>query len=201
MKTPLLNSSTTSVRHTHPIVLVSALLLSLSIGGVQAAAARTQVEIATTKGVIVLDLYPDQAPETVANFLRLVDSGFYDGLSFHRVVPGFMIQTGGYDAKLNHREAPRLVPNESNNALSNFRGAVAMARLDDPDSAGSQFFINVRNNAHLDGSAGRPGYTVFGRVESGMEVVSEIELVPTTNRNGMANVPVEPILITRAKRL
>jgi peptidyl-prolyl cis-trans isomerase A (cyclophilin A) len=184
------------------LLLLFMLLLGVANGAsLQAAEDRTQVELATTKGVIVLDLYPDQAPETVANFLRLVDSGFYDGLSFHRVVPGFMIQTGGYDAKLNLHEAPRQVPNESFNSLSNFRGSVAMARLDDPDSAGSQFFINVRNNPHLNSRPGKPGYTVFGRVLSGMEVVNEIELTPTTNRNGLANVPVEPVLITRAKRL
>lgn len=163
--------------------------------------ARTQVLLSTTMGDIVLDLYPDQAPETVQNFLRLVDSGFYNDLVFHRVIAGFMIQTGGYDARLTHREAPRLVKNESDNALKNFRGSIAMARKNDPDSAGSQFFINVRSNPNLDASPGRPGYTVFGRVVSGMDVVGQIEIVPTQNRNGMANVPVQPVVIKRAKRL
>ena len=166
-----------------------------------AESARTQVLLSTTMGDIVLDLYPDQAPETVANFLRLVDSGFYNDLVFHRVIPGFMIQAGGYDARLTHREAPRLVKNESDNALKNFRGSVAMARTNDPDSAGSQFFINVRSNPNLDASPGRPGYTVFGRVVSGMDVVAQIELVPTQRRNGMADVPVAPVVIKRAKRL
>jgi cyclophilin family peptidyl-prolyl cis-trans isomerase len=162
---------------------------------------RPHVLIETSKGNIELELYPDQAPQTVANFLDLVDSGFYDGLIFHRVIPGFMIQAGGYDPKMTYREAPRTVPNESRNALKNFRGAVAMARTNDPDSAGSQFFINVRANPHLDAKPGQPGYTVFGRVVDGMDVVSAIELSETGVRAGMPDVPKEDVVIIRMRRL
>lgn len=177
------------------------LMLALVSPTLQAADAREQVLLKTSKGDIVIELYADQAPETVKNFLRLVDSGFYTDLVFHRVIPGFMIQTGGYDAKLNLSEAPRQVPNESDNVLKNLRGFVAMARKNDPDSAGSQFYINVRNNPSLDPKPGRPGYTVFGRVVSGMDVVGEIENTPTHRRNGMADVPVEAVVIKSAKRL
>ena len=183
-----------------PYLLIGLLALIVS-ATVTAADGRSQVLVQTSKGDIVIDLYPDQAPETVKNFLRLVDSGFYNDLIFHRVIPGFMIQAGGYDRQLTYREAPRLVPNESDNVLKNMRGFVAMARKNDPDSAGSQFYINVRSNPSLDARPGRPGYTVFGRVSSGMEVVAEIENTPTQRRNGMADVPVEPIIITGAKRL
>ena len=182
-------------------LLTAALMLGLASPSMHAADAREQVLLKTSKGDIVLELYADQAPETVKNFLRLVDSGFYTDLIFHRVIPGFMIQTGGYDARLNFSDPPRQVPNESDNALKNLRGFVAMARKNDPDSATSQFYINVRSNPSLDPKPGIPGYTVFGRVISGMEVVVEIENTPTQRRNGMADVPVEAVVITSAKRL
>jgi cyclophilin family peptidyl-prolyl cis-trans isomerase len=181
-------------------LLISLLALTATTPA-QAVSSRSQVLLQTTKGDIVIDLYPDQAPETVKNFLRLVDSGFYTDLIFHRVIPDFMIQAGGYDRRLNYREAPRQVPNESDNVLKNLNGFVAMARKNDPDSAGSQFYINVRSNPTLDAQPGRPGYTVFGRVVSGMDVVSEIENTPTQQQNGMADVPIEPVIITGAKRL
>ena len=193
-----------TIRHRlFSVISCLAIALTLMFNGpmLQAADGRDQVLLTTTKGDIIIDLYNDQAPETVKNFLRLVDSGFYTDLVFHRVIPGFMIQTGGYDAKLNHSEAPRLVPNESDNVLKNLRGFVAMARKNDPDSASSQFYINVRNNPSLDARPGRPGYTVFGRVSSGMDVVGEIENTPTHRRNGMADVPVDAVVIKSAKRL
>ncbi len=182
-----------------PYLLIS--FLALTAAAAAHAEGRSQVLLQTSKGDIIIDLYPDQAPETVKNFLRLVDSGFYNDLIFHRVIPGFMIQAGGYDRRLTYKEAPRLVPNESDTVLKNLRGFVAMARKNDPDSAGSQFYINVRSNPTLDAKPGRPGYTVFGRVASGMDVVSEIEMTPTQRKNGMADVPVEPVTITGAKRL
>ncbi|MBX3705433.1 MAG: peptidylprolyl isomerase [Pseudomonadales bacterium] len=160
-----------------------------------------RVRITTTLGDIDVVLDPVRAPETVANFLDLVDSGFYEGLIFHRVIANFMIQTGGYDRALGYREPPRQVRNESANGLRNLRGTLAMARLDPPDSADSQFFINVNDNAHLDPAPGRPGYTVFGRVVDGMDVVTGIELVNTHIAGGMAGVPETPVLIQRIVRL
>jgi cyclophilin family peptidyl-prolyl cis-trans isomerase len=159
------------------------------------------VRLETTLGNIDIELYPDRAPETVANFLDLVDNGFYDGLIFHRVVAGFVIQGGGYDHKLTYRTPPRTVINESSNGLRNQKYSVAMARLSDPDSADTQFFINVRHNPSLDGDRTKPGYTVFGQVVAGMDVVTTIELVDTHLEAGMAGVPEEDVIITRAARL
>lgn len=189
----------TLLRHRF-FALLGALTLLFSLN-LSAADAREQVLLKTSKGDIVIELYADQAPATAKNFLRLVDSGFYTDLVFHRAIPGFMIQAGGYDARLNYRDAPRQVPNESDNVLKNLRGFVAMARKNDPDSASSQFYINVRSNASLDPKPGKPGYTVFGRVVSGMDVVGVIENTPTQRRNGMADVPVEAVVIKSAKRL
>ncbi|MDP6374784.1 MAG: peptidylprolyl isomerase [Pseudomonadales bacterium] len=182
--------------------LILSLLLLIPMSGAPALAADApRVAIQTTAGQLVLELYPSRAPETVQNFLRLIDQGFYRNLIFHRVVPGFVVQTGGYDEKLNYRKPPRSVVNESANGLSNRLGTVAMARLADPDSADTQFFINLNNNSHLDGSRARPGYAVFGRVVEGMDVVKGIEGKPTHLEGGMRNVPVERVVITSAKRL
>ena len=131
----------------------------------------------------------------MANFLALVEEGFYVGLVFHRVIPNFMIQAGGYDAELTYRPRDGQVDNESFNGLRNKRYTVAMARLSDPDSADTQFFINVRDNPHLDAQSGEPGYTVFGRVVSGMDVIETIELTDTHLRMGMAAVPEKAIVI------
>ena len=164
-------------------------LLTLAAAGVcataQGADARPSVVLETNRGNITIELYPDQAPLTVANFLELAETGFYEGIVFHRVIAGFMIQAGAYDANMTYREAPRMVVNESDNALKNFRGFVAMARTNDPNSAGSQFFVNVNNNNQLDAAPGRAGYTVFGRVTEGMDVVAAIELSETGVRAGM----------------
>jgi cyclophilin family peptidyl-prolyl cis-trans isomerase len=159
------------------------------------------VRLETSHGNIHIELYPERAPETVANFLDLVDNGFYDGLIFHRVVAGFVIQGGGYDHQLTYRTPPRTVINESTNGLRNQKYSVAMARLADPDSADSQFFINARHNPNLDGDRTRPGYTVFGQVIEGMDVVTSIELVDTHIEGGMAGVPEEDVIIIRATRL
>jgi peptidyl-prolyl cis-trans isomerase A (cyclophilin A) len=177
-------------------------VLGLSAGSARAVEdAPPKVRLTTTLGVIDLELSPHRAPRTVANFLRLVDDGFYDGLIFHRVVANFVIQAGGYDATMNYREPPGTVPNESSNGLRNSRGSIAMARLSDPDSADSQFFINVKDNGHLDARPGQPGYTVFGRVIGGMDVVTEIELADTVRRGGMVGVPETAIVIEAARRL
>ncbi|MEQ8485416.1 MAG: peptidylprolyl isomerase [Pseudomonadales bacterium] len=184
---------------------LTALLLTALMPGTAVSAADEEaaprVRLTTSVGVIDLELLPDRAPRTVANFLRLVDDGFYDGLIFHRVIANFVIQAGGYDAAMAYREPPGTVANESFNGLKNVRGTVAMARLADPDSADSQFFINVNDNAHLDATPGQPGYTVFARVVGGMDVVTDIELVDTGRRAGMVGVPEAPVVIESARRL
>ena len=154
-----------------------------------------KIEIATTMGNIRLTLLPEHAPLTVANFLQLVKERHYDGLIFHRVIANFMIQAGGYTSELEYRDSGKLVKNESGNKLSNARGTIAMARTSDPDSASAQFYINVKDNKHLDFRNPIPGYTVFGFVTKGMEVVEKIELVDTHIKNGMPAVPEEPIVI------
>lgn len=166
-------------------------------------AANTQrpvVTVTTNLGEFAIELLPAQAPETTRNFLARVDEAFYDGLVFHRVIANFMIQAGGYDAALTYREPPGTVVNESRNGLKNRKGAVAMARLNHPDSADTQFFINVKNNGHLDAKGGAPGYTVFGQVTDGWPVVEKIELVDTGRANGMAGVPEQPVVIESIRR-
>jgi peptidyl-prolyl cis-trans isomerase A (cyclophilin A) len=180
---------------------VLALVTSLLLTGVARAADEPRVRLTTTAGTIEVQLFPDKAPRTVANFLRLVDAGFYDGLIFHRVIANFVIQTGGYEADMTYREPPGTVPNESFNGLLNKKGTLAMARQADPDSAEAQFFINVNDNTHLDAGPGRPGYTVFGEVIDGMDVVIAIELANTGVRSGMVGVPENPILVEKATRL
>ncbi|MCZ6712078.1 MAG: peptidylprolyl isomerase [Gammaproteobacteria bacterium] len=167
----------------------------------EAAEALPIVRLETNLGNIDMELYPTYAPITVENFLRLVDDGFYDGLIFHRVIANFMIQAGGFDAEMNRREDPVTIFNESRNGLLNRKQYVAMARLDDPDSAGTQFFINVRRNSNLDGSMRAPGYAVFAKVIGGWDVVQEIELSDTGIQAGMAAVPDTPIVIRQATRL
>lgn len=145
-------------------------------------AANPQVEIKTNFGTIVLELYPDKAPKTVENFLSYVKDGYYTGTVFHRVIPGFMIQGGGFDKTLRQKPARQPVENEAANGLRNEIGTVAMARTSDPHSASAQFFINVANNAFLNYTAPTPqgyGYTVFGKIIKGMEVVNKIADVPT----------------------
>lgn len=160
-----------------------------------------RVEMVTDFGTIEIELLEKLAPLTVANFLSLVDEAFYDGLVFHRVIANFMIQGGGYTQTLDYKPWDKTVPNESFNGVKNSLGTVAMARLSDPDSANAQFFINVRNNPHLDAAGNKAGYTVFGRVVSGMEVVHEIEVVNTHLTRGMAAVPEEPVVIRKIARI
>ena len=174
---------------------------ALAFGTASAEEAPPLVRLETDAGRIDIELYPAKAPQTVRNFLELVDDGFYEGLIFHRVIAGFMIQAGGYDADMKYREPPGTVVNESFNGLSNVAGALAMARTSDPDSAGAQFFINVKDNARLDGAPDRPGYTVFGKVVAGMEAVTDIELRETRTLDGMRDVPAQPVVIHSAKRL
>jgi peptidyl-prolyl cis-trans isomerase B (cyclophilin B) len=162
---------------------LSALFLLFSLVTPHAMAADpVKVRMQTNYGNITLELYPDKAPQTVANFLRYVDTGFYEKTIFHRVIADFMIQGGGFD--LDYRQKPTLEPivNEAANGLKNNRGTLAMARTSDPHSATSQFFINLKDNAFLDFTAQNPngwGYCVFGKVVEGMNVVDEIAKVPT----------------------
>ena len=163
--------------------------------------AESSVRLTTKVGTIDIVLYDTQAPETVKNFLEGVDSGFYSGLIFHRVLAGFVIQAGGYDEKLVYRDPPRTVKNESKVGLGNRKGTLAMARLDDPDSADTQFFINVKDNPHLNARPGIPGYTVFGEVVAGWDVVETIELTEVGTRDGMQGVPLSPMVILKAERI
>lgn len=171
------------------------LLLVLTFSSATLAEGNPRVNLVTSEGLIEIELLPKFAPKHVANFLALVEEGFYVGLVFHRVIPNFMVQAGGYDAELTYRPRDGQVDNESFNGLRNKRYTVAMARLSDPDSADTQFFINVRDNPHLDAQPGEPGYTVFGRVVSGMDVIETIELTDTHLRMGMAAVPEKAIVI------
>ncbi len=183
-----------------PLLVLATLCLALPVRA-QAESAPV-VELRTSAGAVRIELAPDKAPKTVANFLRLVDSGFYQGLQFHRVVPGFVAQGGGFDAQRSPREPGTTVVNESVNGLANQRGTIAMARRQEPDSAGAQFYFNLADNAFLDAKGGQPGYTVFGRVVAGLDVVERIGAAPTSNDGGaFTNVPREPILILEAARV
>lgn len=155
-----------------------------------------QVIIHTSEGAITLQLSPDEAPLSVENFLEYTRAGHYDGTIFHRVIPGFMIQGGGMDAQMQARKTRAPIENEAGNGLENARGTVAMARTSAPDSATSQFFINLTDNTFLNpGGVDPHGYAVFGRVTDGMEVVDAIAKTKTTRRGGHADVPAEPITI------
>ncbi|MGL6160797.1 peptidylprolyl isomerase [Microbulbifer sp.] len=166
-----------------------------------ALAENPQVELQTDLGGIQLELYKDKAPATVENFLAYVDSGFYNGVIFHRVIPGFMVQTGGMTFDFQKKETREPVANESANGLKNLRGTVAMARLNDPDSATAQFFINLVNNGHLDAQKDKPGYTVFGKVVKGMGVVDKIVAEPRGLYRAFPAAPNTPVRILKAKRL
>ena len=160
----------------------------------------TKVVLTTSLGDITVALFDRKSPVTVKNFLAYVDSGFFAGTVFHRVIPGFMIQGGGYTADLARRPTYPPIVNESNNGVKNWRGTLAMARTSDPNSAASQFFINLVDNRNLDYRPGGPGYAVFGMVIEGMEVVDSIARVPTETREVFQNVPREPVVIISAKR-
>lgn len=165
----------------------------------QAPSGNPVVVLETSKGDIEMELYPEKAPATVENFLMYVDEHFYDGTVFHRVIDGFMIQGGGFTAEGIERYARGPIILESQNGLHNGIGYVAMARTADPNSATSQFFINVEDNPMLDYSGPEsPGYAVFGKVISGMDVVNGIKSVPTSVRGPHANWPVEDVPIIRA---
>jgi len=161
---------------------------------------KPQVIIKTNYGDISLRLFPDKAPVTVENFLKYVDSGQYSGTIFHRVIPKFMIQGGGFLPDMSKKETGEPIVNESKNKLHNTRGTIAMARTNHPNSATSQFFINQGTNLRLDWTPESPGYTVFGEVTSGLDVVDFIASSPVQKTRGMDDVPIETIVITEIKR-
>jgi cyclophilin family peptidyl-prolyl cis-trans isomerase len=186
--------------------LLLAALLCLALPA--AAQAKPRVQIDTSYGPIVLELEPELAPRTVANFLRYVQEGFYRDTIFHRVIAGFMVQGGGMLKDLTEKPTHEPIPNEAKETfaagLKNTRGTVAMARTDNPDSATAQFYINTADNPSLDpqeGSAGGYGYCVFGRVVSGLAAVDKIEKVHTVWFHGMSNVPEYPVRIASAELL
>ncbi|TAN05109.1 MAG: peptidyl-prolyl cis-trans isomerase [Rhodanobacteraceae bacterium] len=205
----------------YPFALVAALLLPVgSVGHAQAAQsapasaatsaptaaalAHPQVELKTSQGDIVIELFPDKAPKTVANFLAYVKSGFYDGTVFHRVIPGFLIQGGLYTRQLQPKRTLPPIPDEANNGLSNLRGTVAAARGPDPDSATAQFFINVVDNPRLDYVGNQSGmtwgYAVFAKVVKGMDVVDKIDNLPTGPQGPfIGDVPRPLVVIEDAK--
>ncbi len=159
-----------------------------------------KVRLATSAGDIVVELDPEKAPKTVANFLQYVKAGHYDGTVFHRVIESFMIQGGGYKADLSEKPTKPPITLESRNGLTNVRGSIAMARTGVPDSATSQFFVNVVDNAMLDQPNARDGngYAVFGKVVEGMDVVDKIRVTPTQPKGVHQNLPVTPVTIRKA---
>ncbi len=174
-------------------------LLALALAAPIAAQAQ-KVRLATSAGDIVVELDAAKAPKTVDNFVRYVKAGHYDGTVFHRVIPSFMIQGGGYSADMKEKSTRAPIPLESRNGLANVRGTIAMARTPDPNSATAQFFINVQDNPNLDqpNASDGNGYAVFGKVTAGMEVVDKIRAAPTGNKAGHANVPLEAVTIKKA---
>jgi peptidyl-prolyl cis-trans isomerase A (cyclophilin A)/peptidyl-prolyl cis-trans isomerase B (cyclophilin B) len=185
-----------------PISRLFAIALALSFS-ITSYAANPQVEIKTNLGNIVVELYPDKAPKTVDNFLRYVKDGGYRNTVFHRVIPGFMIQGGGFDKTLTQKPSRSSVENEAANGLRNDAGTIAMARTSDPHSATAQFFINVSNNAFLNHTAPTPrgyGYTVFGKVVQGMDVAEKIAAAPTGARGPFSgDVPKTDIVIEETR--
>jgi peptidyl-prolyl cis-trans isomerase A (cyclophilin A) len=184
---------------------VAALSLALTFAcGAAFAADAPKVKFATTAGDFVVEVYPDKAPKTVENFLQYVKDKHYDGTIFHRVINNFMIQGGGYDGKYYEKPTRPPVVHEGQDAIAkggphNTVGTVAMARTNDPNSATAQFFINVKDNAFLDPAPGKPGYTVFGKVVSGMDIVEKIKSTPTGSGGPFpTDVPQTPVVIKSA---
>jgi peptidyl-prolyl cis-trans isomerase A (cyclophilin A) len=155
----------------------------------------------TSLGDFKLEFFPEDAPITVENFLGYVDEGFFDGTVFHRVIPEFMVQAGGFDEEMHQKSTRDQIKNEADNGLKNERGSLSMARTAEVDSATSQFFINLKDNEFLDHNPRDFGYAVFARVAEGMDVVDEIAKVPTGSNGGHQDVPIEPVLVKSARRV
>jgi cyclophilin family peptidyl-prolyl cis-trans isomerase len=187
-------------RNILPVLFAASVVLAGTVLA-QAPAANPKVLFKTSQGDITIELYPAKAPVTVQNVLDYVEAKFYDGLIFHRVIPNFMIQCGGMDAEMHQKSGNPEIKNEAGNGLKNTRGSVAMARTNVVDSATSQFFINLKDNAFLNHKDNTPegfGYCVFGKVVAGMDVVDAIAKVPTVNKRGHGDVPLAPITILSA---
>jgi len=183
-------------------IIKASIFLVLVFVYTPATIAQTIIEMTTSKGVIQIELYPDKAPRTVANFIKYIETGYFNNLIFHRVIKDRIIQSGGYDADFMVMDTFEPVRNEATNGLENLRGTIAMARFSDPHSADSQFFINLRDNPdynHRARTMSDYGYTVFGKVIMGIEVADVIGNVATDEINGFEDVPVEPILIRSVK--
>ncbi|AJY19556.1 peptidyl-prolyl cis-trans isomerase [Burkholderia multivorans] len=181
------------------LALGGAALLATAPAFAQTATAHPVVQLKTSQGDIRVELYPEKAPKTVANFLDYVKAGQYNGTIFHRVIKGFMIQGGGYKANFDEKPTRAPILLESRNGLKNLTGTIAMARTSDPNSATAQFFINTVDNSGLDyPNPDGNGYAVFGKVVSGLDVVKKIEAVPTTSRGPMQDVPAQPVVIESA---
>ena len=182
-------------------IIISLLIFA---GSAMAEDINPKVVFETSKGKIVLELYPDNAPETVKNFLNYVDSKYYDGTIFHRVIPNFMIQGGGFTGDMKRKPTRDPIKNEADTGLKNDRGTISMARTGDPHSATAQFFINSKNNNFLNHKSKTQqgwGYAAFGKVIEGMKTVDAISAVKTKTTGGFRDVPAEPVVIKSAKRL
>jgi cyclophilin family peptidyl-prolyl cis-trans isomerase len=198
------------MKHIARLLAALALALGLHAFGAEPKT-NPQVRLTTNVGVIELELYPDKAPETVKNFLQYVDARHYDGTIFHRVIPNFMIQGGGFTSmtqgasfEMNQKPTRAPIKNEANNGLKNLPGTIAMARTSDPHSASAQFFINTADNDPLNfrgESVSGWGYAVFGKVTKGMDIVRKIEATPTRNVHVFQDVPAKEIVIVNAERI
>ena len=186
------------------IVILGALVALVTAGAGMAVAANPKVEMETSKGKMVIELFPDKAPETVKNFLIYVETKYYDGTIFHRVIPKFMIQGGGFTSDMKQKSAGAPIKNEADNGLKNDRGTIAMARTGDPHSATAQFFINSVNNDFLNHKSKTQqgwGYVVFGKVIAGMDIIDAISASKTVTRGRFRDVPAETIKIISARVL
>lgn len=180
------------------------LLIAALIAAPATAADNPRVELKTSQGTIVVEIYADRAPKSAANFMQYVKDGFYNGTIFHRVIDGFMIQGGGFDRDMRQKAARATIENEAANGLKNETGTLAMARTPNPHSASAQFFINVKDNDFLNYREATPqgyGYAVFGRVTQGMDVVMKIAKVATATTGQFQNVPREPVVIQSASAI
>ena len=183
------------------LITIGAMVIS---GAKDVAAENYKVQLDTSKGKIILELYPDKAPDTVKNFLNYVDAKFYDGTIFHRVISNFMIQGGGFTDDMKQKSTQTPIKNEADTGVKNDRGTIAMARTNDPHSATAQFFINTVDNDFLNHKSKTPqgwGYAAFGKVIEGMDTVDSISAVKTATRGMYEDVPVEPVVIISARRL
>ena len=159
------------------------------------------IRFETTLGDFTVELFDKDAPESVANFLRYIDDGFFDGTIFHRIVPGFVIQGGGFTEDMTQKRTQAPVKNEADNGVKNQRGTLSMARTSDINSATSQFFVNLKDNEFLDHSRGNFGYAVFARVTAGMDVIDKIAAVETARRRGFDDVPVDAVIMKSVRRM